>query len=213
MKEKIIDVLNEIRKKYKWIILFVLLIIFLAIMQNVCANEKLMLDIILYKFAVLFLRNPKLTEIMKVITFFGSAYFIIFLTCLLVSFIKNKKIGIMIVTNLFLISSMNIILKNIVHRPRPEGYRLIKESGYSFPSGHSMVSVAFYGFLIYLILKKVKNKKAKIIYSILLGLLIILIGFSRIYLGVHYATDVLAGGILSISYLIAFISYAKKWIN
>lgn len=213
MKEKIIDFLNEIRKKYKWIILFVLLIIFLAIMQNVCANEKLMLDIILYKFAVLFLRNPKLTEIMKVITFFGSAYFIIFLTCLLVSFIKNKKIGIMIVTNLFLISSMNIILKNIVHRPRPEGYRLIKESGYSFPSGHSMVSVAFYGFLIYLILKKVKNKKAKIIYSLLLGLLIILIGFSRIYLGVHYATDVLAGGILSISYLIAFISYAKKWIN
>ena len=213
MKEKIIKVLNETRKRYKFIILFILMIIFLGILQNVCKNEKIMLDIILYRFAVLFLRRPVLTKIMKIITFFGSAYFILVLTTLLVALIKNKKIGLMIVANLVLIASMNIILKNIVHRPRPEGYRLIEESGYSFPSGHSMVSVAFYGFLIYLILKKVKNKKSKIIYSIFLGLLILLIGFSRIYLGVHYATDVLAGGILSISYLIAFISYAKKWIN
>ena len=54
------------------------------------------------------------------------------------------------------------MLKNIVERPRPIGYRLIDETGYSFPSGHSMASAAFYGFFIYLIFKRLKNKKIKL---------------------------------------------------
>ncbi len=213
MKEKIVKIIEIIKKKYIWLILFMSLVIFLEILQDVCIQEKIMLDNIFYRFAVIFLRRPILTEIMKVITFFGSAYFILSLTFLLITVIKNKKIVLLIITNLILITSMNIILKNIVQRPRPEGYRLVEESGYSFPSGHSMVSVAFYGFLIYLILAKFKNKTLKIALSVLLGILVLLIAFSRIYLGVHYATDVLAGGLLSISYLVAFISYTKKWID
>ena len=101
---------------------------------------------------------------------------------------------------------LNQILKYIVQRNRPEGYRLIDESGYSFPSGHSMVSTAFYGFLIYLVIKKVKNKYLKNFLVILLSILIILIGFSRVYLGVHYASDVIAGFFISIAYLILFIT-------
>lgn len=104
---------------------------------------------------------------------------------------------------------LNLVLKNIVERPRPIGYRLIDETGYSFPSGHSMISTAFYGLIIYLIWKNVRNTKLKYISCILLALLILLIGISRIYLGVHYASDVIGGFTISIAYLIIFTSTFK----
>jgi undecaprenyl-diphosphatase len=97
-----------------------------------------------------------------------------------------------------------------VQRPRPEEYRIINESGYSFPSGHSMVSMAFYGLLIYWIIKHVENKYYKYILVTLLGMLIILIGTSRIYLGVHYTSDVIAGFLIAFSYLIIFISIIES---
>lgn len=75
-----------------------------------------------------------------------------------------------------------------------------------------MVSMAFYGFLIYLIYKKVENKYLKWSLITILGLLIISIGISRIYLGVHYTSDVLAGFLISISYLIIYISASNKII-
>ena len=93
-----------------------------------------------------------------------------------------------------------------MQRPRPTEHRIIDESGYSFPSGHSMVSAAFYGFLIYLIYKNVKNKYLKWGLITILSLLVFLIGVSRIYLGVHYTSDVLAGFLVAISYLIIFIT-------
>ena len=108
-----------------------------------------------------------------------------------------------------IITALNLLLKNIVERPRPEGYRLITETGYSFPSGHSMISAAFYGLIIYFIWKNVKDKKLKYISCTLLGILIVLIGISRIYLGVHYASDVIGGFTISIVYLIIFTSVFK----
>ena len=89
-------------------------------------------------------------------------------------------------------------------------FRIIDESGYSFPSGHSIVSMAFYGFLIYLIYKNIQNKYLKWILCIILSILIILIGISRIYLGVHYASDVIGGFCFSIGYLVIFTKIIKK---
>ena len=75
-----------------------------------------------------------------------------------------------------------------------------------------MISMAFYGYLIYLIYKYVKNKYIKWISIILLSILICVIGISRIYLGVHYTSDVLGGFLISISYLIIYISVVNKYL-
>ena len=150
------------------------------------------------------MRNPILTNVLKIITNLGSAVALITITILSLIILKNKKIGLCITINLALSTILNLLLKNIIQRPRPEGYRLIEETGFSFPSGHSMVNTAFYGLLIYLIIKNVKNQKLQYSLSLLISILILSIGFSRIYLGVHYTSDVLAGFLISIAYLIVF---------
>ena len=91
---------------------------------------------------------------MKVITWFGSATCLILLTIILFIVLKNKITGFLIAINLVIVTILNQLLKFVLQRPRPDDYRLIDESGYSFPSGHSMISMAFYGYLIYLIYKK-----------------------------------------------------------
>lgn len=154
--------------------------------------------------------NSNITAIMIFISFLGSAITLITLALASIFLVKDKKYSKLIMLNLALSFILNRILKLIIARPRPPRLRLVIENGYSFPSGHSMVSFAFYGFLIYLINKNLKNKKIKYPLIILLSLLILLIGISRIYLGVHYVTDVLGGYIIGLIYLIAFIKILKK---
>ena len=134
------------------------------------------------------------------------------LTIVLLVLIKNKKIGISIFSNLVIVTILNQLLKAILQRPRPTEYRIVEETGYSFPSGHSMVSMAFYGYLIYLIYKYVKNKYIKWISIVLLSILVCSIGISRIYLGVHYTSDVLGGFLISMSYLVIYISAVNKFL-
>lgn len=203
------EIKKGLKKNYKFIILLICVIIFLEIIEDVFEKETMEIDLFIYKLVVQNMRNDVLTSIFKVITNFGGAYFLVAVASFLAVYIKDKKIAFSIPINLIIITVLNILLKNIVERPRPEGYRLITETGYSFPSGHSMVSAAFYGLIIYFIWKNVKNKKLKYISCALLGLLIAFIGISRIYLGVHYASDVLGGFAISIAYLIIFTSTFK----
>ena len=209
MKEKIKEF---ILKNTKWIILFICLIGFLALAEDVFNKEIMNGDIIGYKVVSTFLISDFATPIAKFVTNFGGAIFLIILTIALFILIKNKKIGVSIFLNLALITILNQLLKRILQRPRPTEYRIIEETGYSFPSGHSMVSMAFYGYLIYLIYKYVKNKYVKWISIVLLSILICSIGVSRIYLGVHYTSDVLGGFFISISYLIIYISAVNKFV-
>lgn len=206
MLEKIEKIL---RKNYKYIILLICIIILYAIIEDLFNKETVFIDLFIYKLIVLSMRNDILTIIFKIITNLGGAYCLIIIAILCAIFIKNKKIAFAIPINLILSTMLNLALKNIVERPRPVGYRLIDETGYSFPSGHSMISAAFYGLIIYFIWKNVKNTKLKYISCILLAVLILLIGISRIYLGVHYASDVLGGFTISIAYLIIFTSIFK----
>ena len=201
-----------IAKNLKWIILFICLIGFCALAKDVFNKEIMKGDIIGYKIVSTFLISDFATPIAKFITNFGGAIFLVIATITLFIVIKNKKIGISILSNVAIVTVLNQLIKRILQRPRPTEYRIIEETGYSFPSGHSMVSMAFYGYFIYLIYKYVKNKYVKWISISLLSLLICLIGISRIYLGVHYTSDVLGGFLISISYLIIYISAANKFI-
>ena len=209
MKEKVKEfIINNL----KWIILFICLIGFLALAEDVFNKEIMNGDIIGYKFISTFLISDFATPIAKFITNFGGAIFIAVVAIFLAIIIKNKKIAISILANLVIITGLNQLLKRILQRARPTEYRIIQETGYSFPSGHSMISMAFYGYLIYLIYKHVKNKYIKWISISLLSILICLIGISRIYLGVHYTSDVLGGFLISISYLVIYISSVNKFL-
>ena len=209
MKEKIKEF---IVKNLKWIILFICFVGFLALAEDVFHKEIMNGDIIGYKIISTFLISDFTTPIAKFITNFGGAIFLIILTVVLVILIKNKKIGLSIFSNLVIITVLNQLLKRVLQRPRPTEYRIIEETGYSFPSGHSMVSMAFYGYLIYLIYKYVKNKYIKWSSIVLLSLLICSIGISRIFLGVHYTSDVLGGFFISISYLVIYVSAVNKFL-
>ena len=196
-----------IEKNAKWIALFICVVLLIGIVEDVLDNEIYRLDVMGYDFISNYIISDNITTIVKVVTQLGGASFLIALAIILLIAIKNKKTGFLIWLNLASSALLNKILKHIVQRPRPTGHRIIDESGYSFPSGHSMVSAAFYGFLIYLIYKKVKNNYLKWGLIILLSLLIFLIGISRIYLGVHYTSDVLAGFLIALSYLIIFTHF------
>lgn len=200
------------KKNLKWIILFLCIIGFLALAEDVFSKEIMKGDIIGYNLISKYLISDFATPIAKVITNFGGAICILFITVISILFIKDKRIGFSIGLNIMIVTGLNLLLKNILQRPRPTGYRIIDETGYSFPSGHSMGSMAFYGFIIYLIYKYVKNKKIKWVLICALTILIGMIGISRIYLGVHYTSDVLAGFLISISYLILYISIIDKHI-
>ena len=198
-----------IKKNLKWVVLFICLVGFLALTEDVFNKEIMYGDIIGYKLISTFLISDFVTPIAKFITNFGGAIFLSIATVMLFLFIKNKKIGLSIISNIVIIAVLNQLLKRILQRPRPTEFRIVEETGYSFPSGHSMVSMAFYGYLIYLVYQNMKNKYLKWFLIITLAILIILIGISRIYLGVHYTTDVLGGFLISLSYLIVYTHITK----
>lgn len=209
MKEKVKEIFI---KNLKWIILFICLVGFLALAEDVFHKEIMSGDIVGYNIISKFLISDFVTPIAKFITNFGGAIFLVILTIVLFILIKDKKIGISIFSNLAIITILNQLLKRILQRPRPTEFRIIEETGYSFPSGHSMISMAFYGYLIYLIYKYVKNKYIKWTAIVLLSILICCIGISRIYLGVHYTSDVLGGFLISLSYLVIYISTTNKFL-
>ncbi len=195
-------------------IIVVLLIIAITIITTkIVIKRELLIDTLAYDFIVLKLRNDTLTPIMKIITELSNTRTIIIIAIILtivVSLWKNIKIASLIPINLGIIAIINQILKHIFQRPRPIGFRLIDIGGFSFPSGHAMGSTAFYGLLIYLSYKLIKNKTIRIISIIINTLIIIGIGISRIYLGVHYCSDVIVGISLSFMYLIIFIRIIEK---
>lgn len=203
------NIVEFLKKNYLLFIIIICLVITGFILEDVYEKEILEFDKL--AFSLFKIRTPLLTKIFLIITNLGSPYVLILLT-LLSFLLKNKKLSFIITANLGLITIINQVLKFIVKRPRPSDLFLIVETGYSFPSGHSMVSLSFYGLLIYFIYKYFKNKKLKIFLITLLSLIIILIGISRVYLGVHFVSDVISGFLLSLSYLIIFIKVINKFI-
>jgi undecaprenyl-diphosphatase len=204
--------MNKFLKNYgKYIIVGIGIVIFGIIATLLLIDKITPFDNIIYN-AIISLKSDSVTNFFKLITKLCNEKFIIIATVLIffILLFKKKKIGFILTLNVLLCSGLNTLIKHIFLRPRPVGLKLIKQGGYSFPSGHSMMAVAFFGILIYLVCKSKWKKWIKILLSSLLTVLILLIGISRIYLGVHFASDVLAGFAIALSYLIIFTSVVFK---
>ena len=199
-------------KKFRIIIGCLCLLLFSVILFNVCKYGVLDIDNNVYNFISKNIMNDTLSSILKCVTHLGGVAFIVLLGVLCFMFCKKNRW--FITFDLVGCTVINQTIKHIVRRPRPNVLRLVSESGYSFPSGHSMISVAFYGLVIYFVYKNINNKYLKWTLISLLSLLILTIGFSRIYVGVHYFTDVVGGFFLALAYLIVYIYiYNKKVIK
>ena len=112
--------------------------------------------------------------------------------------------------NLTLAGILIVTFKNIYQRPRPEILHLVEEKGFSFPSGHSLAVTLLIGSLIIIVGQRVKDRTVKLIFQILLGVYLVSVIISRVYLGVHYPSDVLASLCLGLGILfIEFPFYDK----
>ena len=195
--------------KTKKIIIGELLVLFLLTMVLVLTNNISTIDETIYQ-GVIYVRSNLFDFIFKTITKAGNVIPVLCIVVVSLLCFKNKKdqnmLGVAVVSTVL----TNQLLKRIIRRARPSHVRLIEEKGFSFPSGHAMISIALYGFLIYYVYKHVKNKYVKVILMTLLLLLIIVIGFSRIYLGVHYPSDVIGGYSLALTILIVVIDWFEN---
>lgn len=159
---------------------------------------------------VIGIRSERFTKVMTNFTNLGGGYALAVICILLFFFIKNKKIPLSITINLVTVFITSQLFKAIFRRPRPNGILLGSATGYSYPSGHTMVSFAFYIYILYLLCKKINNKLVRLLLIIFTTLLLTLIAFSRIYLGVHYFSDIMGGLLLGTSYIFIFININKR---
>ena len=165
------------------------------------------------RYRVYSMRSDKLTVFWRLITHSGDRYVVIILGIILL-LIKSlrEKYGVKFAIAALSSTALYQIMKYIFQRPRPDlALRLIEQGGYSFPSGHSMNCLVSYGILIYLLLRYCENRRLVKLLSFGLGLLTILIGFSRVYVGVHYPTDIIGGWSLGIAVLVAMIYAFEKF--
>ena len=187
----------------------IFLILFLVTMIMLLLNKVSFLDDYIYKI-IYGLRNNIWDFIFINITKMGNTTIVLLVIIVVLLKMNHKNQEILSFTAIITVLS-NQIIKNIIKRPRPNHIRLIKQGGYSFPSGHAMISIAVYGFLLYYIQTNCKNKKQKVLLSVLLTILILMIGCSRVYVGVHYPTDIIGGYCLSIYILKMVIKKRKKY--
>ena len=143
---------------------------------------------------------------------------LITLLCFVILYIKNYKLeAICCIFNIGTTAITNLTLKNALKIPRPSGTWLTQAHGYGFPSGHASISTAIGIVLIYFIITRIRNKKVAFSISTFLVIYLILVGVSRVYVGVHNPTDVVGGWLISIVWsYISIMSYnfcIEKGVN
>jgi membrane-associated phospholipid phosphatase len=161
--------------------------------------------------------NDLNTEIMSLVTTLAKHQFLIPANLLLIFYFlfirKHTWFSIRIAAIALSSLGLMIVLKQLFQRKRPEIPLLSHAQGLSFPSGHALMSVTFYGLLIYIILQTISNKPLKWSLTGFFVVLILMIGFSRVYLRVHYASDVLAGFIIGLLWLLISLAILKRIEN
>ena len=201
-------------KVLKYCSAIILLVMFISLLLLI--NNGYMTNFDNYIYRIVFkLYSPFSTTFFKIITFFGSTLFIVLLVILLLIVWKKSRGGLKLGIVVIVSTLVNNLVKVIIRRPRPQVLRLVEENTFSFPSGHTMAVTTVVGFLIYYIwnYKKELSKNKKIIYTTLLVLYDLLVIISRVYLGAHFASDVIGGVICSIIVLIVTIPIVEKLLK
>lgn len=196
------------RKNLRVIVACACVLVFLMILEDVYDVESMRLDRAAYWLIVEHLRTPWLTPVMESFSALATPVSLVVLLLAVAAFAPGKRPGMCCAVNLVLVVVINQVLKFIIQRPRPDGFRLATASGFSFPSGHSMVAMAFFGLLAWLVWKYEADRRLRRLYATGFALVIVMIGVSRIYLGVHYASDVLGGFCLSMAWLAVYTRVA-----
>ncbi|MCK5449355.1 phosphatase PAP2 family protein [Candidatus Pacearchaeota archaeon] len=158
------------------------------------------------------IQTPALTIFSEVLALIFDPINLIALSLIVTIYLyikSSKKQGIIFGSAILLTGILIKLSKEIFQRARPLN-QIIQETSFSFPSGHSTMAIVFFGLIIYLFSKN-KSKKIKITSSLIAILIIILIGFTRVYLNVHWLTDIFGGFILGGIILILTISTFKNF--
>lgn len=196
--------------RIKWIIVAFLSIIFILLWIGTATGTTDGFDNFVYQH-INSIRSNFLTNVLIGITELGGVIglFVILLITDIILCKKNRiREATAITLNLIISTIVYVLLKNIFQRERPvTGNILVDEVGFSFPSGHTTNNVAFYALAIYLVCINVKNKLIRNVCCVIFAIIPILIAFSRIYLRVHYPTDIMAGFCLGIVLTILFVSF------
>ena len=197
---------------FVWLLFIACVVVFFYISSEIIKGDELGIDAAAFAFAAS-LSSPAFSNFIEGITFFGSGEFLTPAALLLVAYFvfvrKHRWYSLKVPVVALGSITLNVVLKYFFDRPRPL-LPLVEAHGLSFPSGHTMVAASFYGLLIHLVWKHVKQPWLKYVLVILLSVFIVFIGFSRIYLRVHYATDVLAGFSAGFVWVVIGISILKR---
>lgn len=202
----IFDFIKE--SKVYLIILLVLGLVFFGVSyffyDSIVSVDELFIDFINKNIV-----NENLTIFMKLITNLGSVFCFVSIIILIYIFVSEKKVTYCSTIILMIAYIVSVVFKNLFRRERPVFMLIDKLSDFSFPSGHTMCSIAFYGFLIYVVNKCVSSVNKRRVINIFLVLIMMLVPFSRLYLGVHFFTDIVGGILLGVTCLLMFINYVK----
>ncbi len=190
---------------------------FVEITDELAENELGEIDQLVTDFVISF-RNNFLTSVLTFMTHMGDryAYLVIGIGVGLYFFLRHKNWTFIAQTAAVMALSTlsNVVLKNVINRQRPVIDHLVSVDTLSYPSGHSMSAMAFYGFLIYLTFHLDVRKRARTAMVVVLVATIFLVGLSRIYLGVHFPSDVAAGymgGLIWVTFCVVFFNVVRLY--
>ena len=208
-------ILNVLRKNLVIIICMLIFILFCMFIKENYMDVVTEIDTSIQTFFNTKMINKSVTELMKNITILGDTISILFIFILTIVLFRNKIITIIMSLDLAFIGAFSMGMKLFFKRPRPIFSLIETPLSFSFPSGHTWFAVGFYGLIIYYIWRTNMNKLFKYLLTFIISMIIIFIGISRLYLGVHYFSDVIAGlflGILTIIFFIGvYLNYEWKW--
>jgi undecaprenyl-diphosphatase len=219
--------LHSFPKKYFWqkalpessiaifVAVFLVLLIILIVITFFIINSETLTRIdnalVIFLFSA---RTPFLAHVFYIITSFANQGTILSLSAIMFCYLYFKKEIIFAYALVLIIAGTEItfqLMKLFINRPRPAAniaYYVEKSS--SFPSGHSATAIAFFGFVAYYLARNTNSKNKKVLVTIFTTLFVLLIGFSRLYLGVHFLSDVIAGFALGGLWLLLGIAFNKK---